>query len=85
MICTTNTGRKELEKCNWISHLNSNLGILNELNIRMVMYSQEYLLILLHTYVSKGRLKKLLGSTRGGKPSIYMIDLGEICFDLEEY
>lgn len=26
MICTTSTGRKELEKFGWISHLNSNLG-----------------------------------------------------------
>lgn len=26
MICTTSTGRKELEKFQWISHMNSNLG-----------------------------------------------------------
>jgi rapamycin-insensitive companion of mTOR len=27
MICTTSTGRKELERFSWISYRNSNLGI----------------------------------------------------------
>ena len=54
------------------------MDISHEQQLGMAMYSQEYLLVLLHSNLSEGRVEKLLALIGRGIINKSILDLGEI-------